>query len=176
MSAEADSACNSLRESSERLVELVTSNSSSDDAEIKLLISRLEGAGATLVKDSFSGPWEVVWSEGTMAWRALVAKGVQAIAGNCRAGQAFDVEKRQALNFAELFDGRCEITAEGTFTPVTEALAPCPVAFDVAITRGAIIVGTRQFDLPISGPGFFEILYGDASVRVFRSSGGLAVQ
>ena len=53
-----------------------------------------------------------------------------------------------------------------------------PVAYDVSISRGAIRFGTQSFDIPISGPGQFEVLYADrnAGVRVFRSSGGIAVQ
>lgn len=68
--------------------------------------------------------------------------------------------------------------AQGRFHPSGESKPPvtCPVAFDVSIEEGACLLGTRRFDLPISGPGRFEILYGDDSVRVFRSSGGVAVQ
>jgi hypothetical protein len=50
------------------------------------------------------------------------------------------------------------------------------VAFDVSIEAGALAVGQRSYGLPISGPGRFEVLYGDAQLRVFRSAGGVAVQ
>ena len=51
-----------------------------------------------------------------------------------------------------------------------------PVRFDVQISGGAVTVAGRRLNLPICGPGEFEVLYGDGRVRVFRSSGGVAVQ
>ena len=51
-----------------------------------------------------------------------------------------------------------------------------PVRFDVQISGGAVTVAGRRLNLPICGPGEFEVLYGDERVRVFRSSGGAAVQ
>mmetsp|Transcript_32639 Transcript_32639/g.82254 ORF Transcript_32639/g.82254 Transcript_32639/m.82254 type:complete len:143 (+) Transcript_32639:303-731(+) len=125
-----------------------------------------------------------------MAWRALVATAVQAVAGRSRAGQCFALAASppEALNFAELFAGAATITAWGAFRPRVscadgddpERLAPgasFPLAFSVQIAGGDIrLPGGRRLKLPISGPGEFEVLYGDAAVRVFRSSGGVAVQ
>ncbi len=57
-----------------------------------------------------------------------------------------------------------------------DARGCCPMAFDVTIEAGSCVIGGREFGLPISGPGRFEVIYGDAGVRVFRSSGGTVVQ
>ncbi len=75
------------------------------------------------------GAWEVVWSEGTMAWRALVARAVQRVAGNCRAGQCFDESSGMALNFAELFDKRCIITGELLSLRLLSLCSPSPPCF-----------------------------------------------
>lgn len=131
----------------------------------------------------------MAWSEGTMAWRALVAKAVQAVAGRSRAGQCFDLAASppEALNFAQLFANAVTVTAWGVCRPKSTcadaddpeklaARAAYPLAFDVQIAGGDVRLAGRRWELPIRGPGEFEVLYGDASVRVFRSSGGLAVQ
>ena len=128
-----------------------------------------------------------------MAWRALVARAVQAVAGKSRAGQWFTLgdasstSAPEALNFAELFAGLVIITAWGVFRPKPTCAdaedpdklaqgASYPLGFDVQIAGGDIRVAGRRWKLPICGPGEFEVLYGDESVRVFRSSGGIAVQ
>jgi hypothetical protein len=177
-----------------QLASLARSDPSS--ASIPEAIAALERARAPVDLAAFDGAWEVAWSEGTMAWRALVASAVQAIAGRCRAGQAFTLPSSdsssssapgEALNFAELFDGAVVITARGVFRPkppfadatrcdAIRADARYPIAFDVQIDGGDARVAGKRFDLPICGPGEFEVLYGDECVRVFRSSGGVAVQ
>ena len=127
-----------------------------------------------------------------MAWRALVATAVQAVAGRCRAGQCFNLAASpapEALNFAELFAGAATITAWGVFRPKPAFADPAnpdaiarnaryPVGFEVQIAGGDLRLRLldKRWELPISGPGEFEVLYGDAAVRVFRSSGGVAVQ
>ena len=161
-------------------------------ARIVALLGRLESARAPFDPRAFEGAWEVRWSEGTMAWRALVARAVQAVAGRSRAGQCFTMgtllgEPNEALNFAELFGGAVTITAWGFFRPkpafATEddpgrlrEGARYPVGFDVQISGGDLQLGSRRWELPICGPGNFECLYGGEGVRVFRSSGGIAVQ
>ena len=183
------------------LATLVRSDSPSD-ARVLELIAALEDARAPADLRAFDGAFEVAWSEGTMAWRALVAEAVQAIAGRCRAGQRFalassssdaaasssEPNANAALNFAELFGGAVTITASGVFRPdpsIADAADPnavasgarCPLPFDVRIARGdARLFDGAPVDLPIRGPGAFEVLYGDERVRVFRSSGGIAVQ
>ena len=84
---------------------------------IAVLIQQLEIAGAPVDVMAFEGAWEVVWSEGTMAWRALVATAVQAVAGRSRAGQSFhfDASPPEALNFAELFGGATAHVAHAAF-------------------------------------------------------------
>eukprot|EP00192_Tetraselmis_astigmatica_P019261 CAMPEP_0117694594 /NCGR_PEP_ID=MMETSP0804-20121206/27587_1 /TAXON_ID=1074897 /ORGANISM="Tetraselmis astigmatica, Strain CCMP880" /LENGTH=226 /DNA_ID=CAMNT_0005508405 /DNA_START=454 /DNA_END=1131 /DNA_ORIENTATION=- len=180
-------------EISRALVDLVNGGggmpSAARNTRVKSLIEQLEARQEPLSGDALRGPWEVVWSEGTMAWRALVASCVQRLAGKCRAGQCFHPSAWTAMNFAELFDKRITITAEGTFSPAEPtgrdssdiAGVLCPVQFKVSIAEGALFykngdADSKQCKLPISGPGTFEILYGDSTVRIFRSSGGLAVQ
>jgi hypothetical protein len=162
-----------------------------DDARVRAIVDELERARAPADPRALTGAYEVAWSEGTMAWRALVARGVSAIAGRSRAGQWFTPgAPGRALNFAELFDGRCVVTAEGTFRPkptgaddatsdsyeAAQTDARYPIGFDVRIERGDVRAFGRRWALPIRGPGEFQMLYGDANVRVFRSSGGVAVQ
>ena len=148
-----------------------------DDARVRAIVDELERARAPADPRALTGAYEVAWSEGTMAWRALVARGVSAIAGRSRAGQWFiPGAPGRALNFAELFDGRVTITAEGTFRPKPTEDARHPIGFDVQIERGDALAFGRRWTLPIEGPGEFQMLYGDANVRVFRSSGGVAVQ
>ena len=174
------------------LVAQVTSSSGPNDERVVQLIAQLEEANCAADEAAFVGAWEVVWSEGTMAWRALVAKAVQAVAGRSRAGQCFTLAASppEALNFAELFAGAVTITAWGVFRPKLhcaddddpEKLAPgaaYPLGFDVQIAGGDVRLGGRggrRWELPICGPGEFNVLYGDSRVRVFRSSGGVAVQ
>mmetsp|Transcript_413 Transcript_413/g.920 ORF Transcript_413/g.920 Transcript_413/m.920 type:complete len:242 (-) Transcript_413:195-920(-) len=158
--------------------------SAADNREILQLVGELEALQADLQPAAFSGVWEVVWSDGALTWRALVSRAVQRIGGRCRAGQAFDVSSGRALNWAELWEGRCIITAQGRFQAASgsngkrgrRSLGACPVPYQVAIEEGSLMVGERSWELPISGPGRFEVLYGDAKLRIFRSAGGLAVQ
>jgi len=159
-----------------------------DDARVIAIVDELERARPPVNPCALTGAYEVAWSDGTMAWRALVARGVSAIAGRSRAGQWFTPgTPGRALNFAELFDKSVVITAEGTFRPKpadADAAAPhevardarYPIGFDVRIERGDVRAFGRRWALPIRGPGEFQMLYGDADVRVFRSSGGVAVQ
>ena len=164
------------RASGATLRELVTADVP-DNQRILECVAALEAAQRPVDRRAFAGAWEVVWSDGTMAWRALVARAVQQVSGRSRAGQVFDLTAGSALNFAELFGGGTTITAQGKFAPAGGALAKrYPVAFDVQILQGALQTGGRQIALPIKGPGYFECLYGDAQVRVFRSKSGLAVQ
>jgi len=178
--------------------ELVASVSSAtvDDAHVLELIHKLASAKAPVTTGAFDGVFEVVWSDGTMAWRALVASLVQRIAGKCRAGQRFSFDESEkedgsnsALNFAELFDGFVMITAGGVFFPDTSIActesphkiakgAKHPLPFSVQISAGAAFFPglKKKIELPISGPGAFAVLYSDEHVRVFKSSGGLAVQ
>ena len=143
------------------LATLVRSDSPSD-ARVLELIAALEDARAPADLRAFDGAFEVAWSEGTMAWRALVAEAVQAIAGRCRAGQRFalassssdaaasssEPNANAALNFAELFGGAVTITASGVFRPdpsIADAADPnavasgarCPLPFDVRIAKMA---------------------------------------
>ena len=163
--------------------------SPANDARVLELIDALAAARAPVNPAAFDGAFEVVWSEGTMAWRALVASAIQRVAGRCRAGQtfAFGSEENVAENFAELFGGAVTITARGVFRPVDEVAdaenpgalrrdAEHPLGFEVQIAGGAVSAFGRTVALPICGPGEFEILYSDADVRVFRSSGGIAIQ
>jgi len=170
-----------------------------DDARVSELIDALAAARAPANAAAFDGAFEVVWSEGTMAWRALIATAVQKIAGRCRAGQKFDFADTDdkgpsglpntALNFAELFGGAVTITANGVFRPVNavadthnpDALAKdarYPLGFEVLIAGGDVFFSAsgKRRHLPIRGPGAFEVLFGDENVRVFKSSGGIAVQ
>ena len=176
------------RELAAELASLVQSEGGTDDARVLTVIGQLEAVGAPADPRALEGAYEVAWSEGTMAWRALVAKAVQAIAGRSRAGQWFTPgSPGEALNFAELFDGRCVITAWGVFRPKPECAdaaddakvasdATYPLGFDVQISGGDLRAFGKRWELPICGPGEFEVLYGDERVRVFRSSGGVAVQ
>mmetsp|Transcript_27374 Transcript_27374/g.33254 ORF Transcript_27374/g.33254 Transcript_27374/m.33254 type:complete len:238 (-) Transcript_27374:11-724(-) len=179
-SSSSSSAAAAVNPTVQELLHLVSlSPSTATDERVTSIIDELAEQELAVDSAAFNGPWEVVWSEGTMAWRALVAQGVQAIAGESRAGQSFDLEAGTATNFAELFNGRVLITAEGTFTPATpdqEIERRYPAAFDVRIRSGKINIFGKALQLPISGPGYFEVLYGDASVRIFKSSGGVAVQ
>ena len=165
--------------------------SPANDARVLELIDALAAARAPVNPAAFDGAFEVVWSEGTMAWRALVARAIQRVAGKCRAGQkfafGFGSGDNAALNFAELFAGAVTITAEGVFRPVENVAdaenpnvlsrdARHPLGFEVQIAGGAVSAFGRTVALPICGPGEFEILYSDADVRVFRSSGGIAIQ
>ena len=163
--------------------------SPANDARVLELIDALAAARAPVNPAAFDGAFEVVWSEGTMAWRALVASAIQRVAGRCRAGQtfAFGSEENVAENFAELFGGAVTITARGVFRPVDEVAdaenpgalrrdAEHPLGFEVQIAGGDVRAFGRTVELPICGPGEFEVLYSDADVRVFRSAGGIAIQ
>ena len=165
--------------------------SPANDARVLELIDALAAARAPVNPAAFDGAFEVVWSEGTMAWRALVASAIQRVAGKCRAGQTFAFGfgsgDNAALNFAELFAGAVTIVAEGNFRPVENVAdaenpnvlsrdARHPLGFEVQIAGGAVSAFGRTVALPICGPGEFEILYSDENIRVFRSSGGIAIQ
>jgi len=164
-----------------------------DDTRVLQLISQLASANAPVTQAAFDGAFEVVWSEGTMAWRALVATFVQRVAGKCRAGQKFNFSSiegtpNEALNFAELFGDLLTITANGVFRPVESIQdkdnenkiakgSEHPLGFDVQIFGGgATLRNGKKINLPICGPGAFQVLYSDKNVRIFKSSGGLAVQ
>ena len=137
---------------------------------------------------AFDGPFR--WRGARAPWRgAPSSRAVQVVSGQSRAGQRFDLDARPptARNFAQLLGGAVEITAGGVFRPADDDADPndadavaadavYPVRFDVQISGGAVTVAGRRLNLPICGPGEFEVLYGDERVRVFRSSGGVAVQ
>ena len=171
------------------LISEVAARPQTNDARVLELIDALAAARAPVNPAAFDGAFEVVWSEGTMAWRALVASAIQRVAGRCRAGQtfAFGSEENVAENFAELFGGAVTITARGVFRPVDEVAdaenlgalrrdAEHPLGFEVQIAGGDVRAFGRTVELPICGPGEFEVLYSDADVRVFRSAGGIAIQ
>ena len=173
------------------LISEVAARPQTNDARVLELIDALAAARAPVNPAAFDGAFEVVWSEGTMAWRALVASAIQRVAGKCRAGQTFAFGfgsgDNAALNFAELFAGAVTIVAEGNFRPVENVAdaenpnvlsrdARHPLGFEVQIAGGAVSAFGRTVALPICGPGEFEILYSDENIRVFRSSGGIAIQ
>lgn len=56
------------------------------------------------------------------------------------------------------------------------ASATTPQRVKAYISSGNLRAFGRDIALPIKGTGEFEVLYCDGSVRVFRSSGSLAVQ
>lgn len=51
-----------------------------------------------------------------------------------------------------------------------------PQRVRATITSGSLKAFGRDFGLPISGKGDFEILFCDGTIRIFRSTGSLAVQ
>ena len=115
-------------QSPSELLRLVDRKKPDDDGQIKAIIQQLteQQKGNTLDSRAFTSlPWQVVWSEGTMAWRPIVAKAVQAVAGESRAGQAIDVASGDVLNWAELFGRSRKTVCRRRFDHRSHG-KPCP--------------------------------------------------
>lgn len=60
--------------------------------------------------------------------------------------------------------------------PVQDDSVSLPKSIQANITSGNIHVWGLDIPLPIRGTGYFEVVYLDDRLRVFRSGGALAVQ
>jgi hypothetical protein len=68
------------------------------------------------------------------------------------------------------------VTASGTYAPTPGGNGTLPVKVDVSIAEGLISLWGLGIPLPIQGTGQFTILFTDGRVRIFESSGRIAVQ
>jgi hypothetical protein len=139
-------------------------------------------------------PWVVAHTRGPLTWRLFTLSG----RGKALASQAIDTASSSVVSRAESFGGALLSTAVGTLAP----RADDPATFDVYVTGAEVAVGAGvdgagvmkedttikttttpagaprgwSLRLPISGKGTFRVEYAGRRLRVFRGSGGLAVQ
>ncbi len=145
------------------------------DARVEALLAVLCAAPCAFDLSLLGGgPWQVVHTQGQLAWRAFLPAGLRSAV----AAQAFDPVTLSAVNSVTAFDGFLRLTAEGSFALEDARTATAtPVRCTARIERGALALGDAlRLPLPIRGAGMFEVCYVDARLRVFRSATGLAVQ
>jgi len=119
------------------------------------------------------GPWQVVYSRGTLLWQGWSAPGKVAKFEN-PASQNFDPEHRSAVNKAEVFGRNVFVTASGTYSPAAKPPAEgetllTPVKVAVTIDKGALHWFGKEISLPIKGKAAFYVMYLDDNVRVFQN-------
>ncbi|KAA6424660.1 MAG: hypothetical protein FRX49_05327, partial [Trebouxia sp. A1-2] len=96
---------------------------------------------------------------------------------HAQAGQAFNPLDRSVLNKGELLGSQVTVTAQGTYEP-QDSNTTLPKLVKANISGGQITAWGRQIPLPISGTGFFSVMYVDDNIRVFsdQKKGTVSVQ
>jgi hypothetical protein len=90
--------------------------------------------------------------------------------------QDFQVQGQLVENVAQLWGEYAYVTAGGSFA-TQDGTATLPKRIDAFIERGNIIVGDTNILLPIKGTGYFDVMYLDKQLRIFRgNNGSLAIQ
>ena len=171
---------------------LVTALQRGDSAVVDGLLDDLLAASTTTTSPPrlSSSPWVVAHTRGTLVWRTFT------LAGTGRrpalASQAINTSSGSVISRAEAWGGAILSTAVGTVAP----RADDPATFDVFVTGASVTVGAGvdgagvekagaggrgrgpgwSVRLPIRGKGTFRVEYAGRRLRVFRGSGGLAVQ
>lgn len=121
------------------------------------------------------GPWRVLYTRGTpQLWKATYSAGKLVRASNA-ASQDLDPAGRTVVNRAEYLGDKLWVTASGTYVPLNDTPG-LPQPIQANISSGLIHLWGLDIPLPIRGTGYFEVLYLDDRLRVFRSGGALAVQ
>lgn len=129
------------------------------------------------------GEWQVVYTRGALLWQQLTSPGQIKSDGRLsyrskrKAGQDFDPSERSVLNKGELLGSQVVVTAQGSYEP-QDSHTNLPKLVKANITGGQIQAWGRTIPLPISGTGFFSIMYVDDAVRVFsdQKKGTVSVQ
>ncbi|KAL0043528.1 hypothetical protein WJX79_007448 [Trebouxia sp. C0005] len=130
-----------------------------------------------------NGEWQVVYTRGALLWQQLTSPGQVKSTGRLsykskrKAGQAFNPLDRSVLNKGELLGSQVTVTAQGTYEP-QDSNTTLPKLVKANISGGQITAWGRQIPLPISGTGFFSVMYVDDNIRVFsdQKKGTVSVQ
>jgi len=163
------------------LLEILSSGRSSEALpEVSTLVDILAGTGLPFQEQRLGGgPWEVRYTKGTpQLWRATFAVGRLANDQNS-ASQDLDPASRTVINRAEYYAGGLWMSAAGTYTPMVEGAGPTtmPVPVRADIQGAKLYLWGAELDLPfVRGSGFFEVMYLDDELRIFRSGSSIAVQ
>ncbi|KAL3134719.1 hypothetical protein ABBQ32_007722 [Trebouxia sp. C0010 RCD-2024] len=157
----------------------------SDDAErFGQLVDVLLASELPFKESSLGGgEWQVVYTRGALLWQQLTAPGQVKSTGRLsykskrKAGQDFSPSDRLVLNKGELLGSHVVITASGTYEPQDTA-TNLPKLVKANISGGHVVAWGRRIPLPISGTGFFSVMYVDDTVRVFsdQKKGTVSVQ
>ncbi|PNH11682.1 hypothetical protein TSOC_001438 [Tetrabaena socialis] len=169
-----------LRAASGELLRLLTAEPAASDVSrcSELVDELVAGAEGQPFRNEClaGGPWVVRYTRGKPLLWSLTAATSRLVNGRNRASQQFDPADGSAANKVELNGPDTYVAAYGTYEPVDDTRVT-PKSVRARIGRGLLRAWGVDVPLPISGTGLFEVLYGDDSVRVFRSSGNLiAVQ
>lgn len=130
-----------------------------------------------------NGEWQVVYTRGALLWQQLTSPGQVKSTGRLsykskrKAGQDFSPTDRLVLNKGELLGSQVTVTAQGTYEP-QDSNTNLPKVVKANISGGQITAWGRKIPLPISGTGFFSVMYVDDNIRVFsdRKKGTVSVQ
>lgn len=157
----------------------------SDDAErFGELVDVLLDSELPFKEDALGdGEWQVVYTRGALLWQQLTSPGQVKPAGRLsfkskrKAGQDFSPSNRTVLNKGELLSSQVRVTAQGTYEPQGDNKS-LPKLVKANISRGQIEAWGRKVPLPISGTGFFSVMYVDDTIRVFsdQKKGTVSVQ
>ncbi|GLI58728.1 hypothetical protein VaNZ11_000481, partial [Volvox africanus] len=168
---------NKLRSSSLELLQLLCDSKAPDLARIEELLDELAGAeGQPFSEDSLGGgPWVVRYTRGKpLLWNLTYNTG-RLLNSRNRAAQEFDPATRSAVNLLEINGPDILVEAYGTYEPVDES-SVTPKTIRAKISSGRLFLRSWELPLPISGTGYFDVVYMDEVLRVFRSDGRFAVQ
>ncbi|KXZ47428.1 hypothetical protein GPECTOR_35g866 [Gonium pectorale] len=170
-----------LRTVSNELLQLLVapSEATQDVARVEELVDELVAAEGQPFSESvfgtYTGPWVVRFTRGPpFLWNLSYGAG-KLVNGANRASQAFNPADRSATNMVELNGPGSFIAAYGTYEPLDDSRVT-PKAIRASIRTGRLVAWGLEVPLPIAGRGVFEVVYADEQLRVFRSSGRIAVQ
>mmetsp|Transcript_9152 Transcript_9152/g.12426 ORF Transcript_9152/g.12426 Transcript_9152/m.12426 type:complete len:85 (+) Transcript_9152:124-378(+) len=72
---------------------------------------------------------------------------------------------------AELSGEKVFVTASGSFAQADDT-KQLPKRINAFIEQGSVVFGERSFQLPIKGKGYFDVMYLDRNMRIFRGENG----
>lgn len=153
-------------------------SASPDTQFVEELVQELAASGLPFKEDLLGGgPWVVRYTKGQPLLWNMAYSAVKVANGGNRASQEFAPRGgRTAVNKIEFNGSDTYVVASGTYEPVDDAVTT-PKRIKSTITRASLHAFGRDFSLPISGTGSFDVMYADPDVRVFRATtNSLAVQ
>lgn len=135
------------------------------------------GDGQPFKEDALGGgPWVVRYTKGRpLLWNVTWSAGKVVNSANTASQEFSPRAGRTAINKVQLNGPDNFIEASGTYEAVDDSRVT-PKRIKATISSGRLRAFGAEVPLPIAGSGFFDVMYADDAVRVFRSDSSYAVQ